>query len=432
MTHQEYYNSHLISMDEALDLIKSGDCVASGHYGDETCPVLRNIHKIADRVENVTVWLNNPQEDYPFLSMPELNGKIDILTAFYAAPHRRIHDMHRVSYAPNHLHYLARCMTDVKRPNIFFMTVTPMDKNGLVLCACCLQYELELMEQADIVVFQCNPNLPHTVGQVQIPIEKADYIIEPVDEPIVYAPEYEASESDIAIAKNVASLIEDGDCLQFGIGSLPGAIAEELKSKNDLGVHTEMFSTPMGMLMKNGNVTNQRKTINVGQSICTFMWGDRDFYEYVDYNPAIRVLQSSYVNDPFVIAQNDHMVSCNSAMQVDLSGQICSERVGFKQFSGTGGAYDFAYGAFHSKGGKGIMCVKATAKNGTVSRIVPGLDYGSVVSVQRNVADYIVTEYGIAHIRNMCIRDRVNALIEIAAPQFRDELREKAKEYKLW
>ena len=431
MTHQEYHDSHMITLQQALDLIKSGDTIASGHYGDETCPVLRNIHTIADRVENVTVWLNNPQEDYPFLSMPELNGRIDILTAFYAAPHRRIHDMHRVSYAPNNLHYLARCMTDVKTPNIFFMTVTPMDEHGLVFCSCCLQYELELMEAADLVIFQENPNLPHTVGQVHLPIEVADYIIEPVDEPIVYAPVYEATEADRAIAKNVASLVSDGDCLQFGIGSLPGAIAEGLKDKNDLGVHTEMLSTPMGMLMQNGNVTNHRKTINKGQSICTFLWGDRPFYKFVDNNPTIRVLKSSYVNDPFVIAQNDNMVSINSAMQVDLTGQICSERVGFKQFSGTGGAGDFAYGAFHSKGGKGIMCVKPTAKGGTVSRIVPGLDYGSVVSVQRNIADYIVTEYGIAHVRNLCVRDRVRALIEIAAPQFRDELRARAEEYKL-
>ena len=432
MTHQEYYDSKLITLDEALDLIHSGDCIASGHYGDETCSVFRRLHTIADRVENVTVWLNNPQEDYPFLSMPELNGKIDVLTAFYAAPHRRIHDMHRVSYAPNHLHYLARCMSDVKRPNIFFVTVTPMDKNGLVLCSCCLQYELELMKGASTVVFQVNRNLPHTVGQVQIPIEVADYIIEETDDPIVYAPEYPVTDTERALAKNIASLVSDGDCLQFGIGSLPGAVADALGDKNDLGVHTEMFSTPMGKLMKDGNVTNRLKSINHGQSICTFMWGDREFYDFVDYNPAIRVLKSSYVNDPFVIAQNDNMVSINTAMQVDLTGQICSERVGFVQYSGTGGAYDFAYGAFHSKGGKGIIAVKSTAKHGTVSRIVAGLDFGSVVSVQRNVADYIVTEYGIAHVRNLCVRDRVQALIGIAAPQFRDQLREQAKEYKLW
>ncbi len=432
MTHQEYYNSKLITVDQALDLIHSGDCIASGHYGDETCPIFRRLHTIADRVENVTVWLNNPQEDYPFLSMPELNGKIDVLTAFYAAPHRRIHDMHRVSYAPNHLHYLARCMSDVKRPTIFFVTVTPMDKNGFVLCSCCLQYELELMKGADTVVFQVNRNLPHTVGQVQIPIEAADYIIEETDDPIVYAPEYPVTDTERALAKNIASLVSDGDCLQFGIGSLPGAVADALADRNDLGVHTEMLSTPMGLLMKNGNINNSRKSINRGQSICTFLWGDRDFYEFVDYNPSIRVLKSSYVNDPFVIAQNDNMVSINTAMQVDLTGQICSERVGFTQYSGTGGAYDFAYGAFHSKGGKGIIAVKSTAKHGTVSRIVVGLDFGSVVSIQRNVADYIVTEYGIAHVRNLCVRDRVQALINIAAPQFRDELREQAKQYKLW
>ncbi len=432
MTKQELHDSKLITLRQALGMIKSGDVIASGHYGDETCPFLREIHTIADRVENVTVWLNNPQEDYPFLSMPELNGKIDVITAFYAGPHRRIHDDRRVTYAPNHLHYLAGCMLDVKRPNVFIATVTPMDKNGYVLNSCCLQYELELMEAADLVIFQENPRLPHTVGEVQVPIEMADYIIEPVDEPIVYAPEYPITEVERTLAKNIASLVEDGDCLQFGIGSLPGAVAEALKDKNDLGVHTEMFSTPMGLLMKNGNVTNRRKTINRDVSICTFMWGDRDFYDYVDYNPGIRVLRASYVNDPYIIAQNDHMVSINSAMQIDLTGQICSERVGFTQHSGTGGATDFAYGAFHSRGGKGIIAIPSTAKRGTVSRIRPGLDYGSVVSISRNIADYIVTEFGIAHVRHMAVRDRVRALIEIAHPDFRDELREEAERYKLW
>ena len=432
MTKQELHDSKLITLQQALDLIRSGDTVASGHYGDETCPIFRNIHTIADRVEGVTVWLNNPQENYPFLSMPELNGKIDVLTAFYAAPHRAIHADHRVSYAPNHLHYLAGCMADVKKPNIFFMTVTPMDRNGYVLCSCCLQYELELMESADIVVFQENPQLPHTIGEVQIPIDVADYIIEPVDEPIVYAPEYPIGDIERALAKNIASLVDDGDTLQFGIGSLPGAVAQALTDKNDLGVHTEMFSTPMGMLMKNGNVSNRLKSINRGMSICTFMWGDREFYDFVNYNPAIRVRKASYVNDPFVIAQNDRMVSINSAMQVDLTGQICSERVGFRQFSGTGGATDFAYGAFHSKGGKGIIALPSTAKHGTVSRIQAGLDFGSVVSIQRNIADYIVTEYGIAHIRNLCVRDRVRALIDIAHPDFRDALREDAERYQLW
>jgi acyl-CoA hydrolase len=432
MTKQEYYQSKLITLSEALDKIQSGDCIASGHYGNETAPIFRNLHTIGDRVENVKVWLNNPQEDYPFLSMPELNGKIDVLAAFYAKPHRAIHKDRRVSYVPQNLHDLARCMLSTCRPNVFFATVTPMDKNGYVLFSCCLQYELELMRNADLVIFQVNRNLPRTQGATQVSIEEADFIIEETDEEIVYAPEYPADPVEAMIAKNVASLIHDGDTLQFGIGGLPGAVAKELLDRKDLGVHTEMLSTPMGMLMEAGVITNQRKNLNPGKSICTFMWGDRHFYEYVDNNPAISVLPASYVNDPFVIAQNDNMVSINSALEIDLTGQISSERMGFRQVSGTGGATDFAYGAFHSKGGRGIIAIRSTAKGGTVSKIQPGLTYGSVVSISRNLTDYVVTEYGIARLKDKSIRQRVEALISIAHPDFRKDLKKQAEELMIW
>ena len=184
--------------------------------------------------------------------------------------------------------------------------------------------------------------------------------------------------------------------------------------------------------MEAGVITNRRKNLNPGKSICTFMWGDRHFYEFVDNHPGISVLPASYVNDPFVIAQNDHMVSINSALEVDLTGQISSERIGFTQFSGTGGATDFAYGAFHSKGGKGIIALRSTAKGGTVSKIQPGLTYGSVVSISRNLVDYVVTEYGIAKLKDKGIRDRVDALIQIAHPDFREELAAQAEKLMLW
>ncbi len=432
MTKQELYHSKLITLQQALDQIKSGDCIASGHYGNETAPILRKLHTIGNRVENVKVWLNNPQENYPMLSMPELNGKIDILAAFYAKPHRAIHKDRRVTFVPQNLHDLARCMLATCRPNVFFATVTPMDQNGYVLFSCCLQYELELMRNADLVIFQVNRNLPHTQGATQVSIEEADFIIEETDEEIVYAPEYPADPVETMIAKHVASLIHDGDTIQFGIGGLPGAVAKELLDRKDLGVHTEMFSTPMAMLMEEGVITNKRKNLNPGKSVCTFMWGDRHFYEFVDNNPGISVLPASYVNDPFVIAQNDNMVSINSALQIDLTGQIASESLGFTQFSGTGGATDFAYGAFHSKGGRGIIALRATAKGGTVSKIQPGLTYGSVVSISRNLVDYVVTEYGIAKLRDKSVRARVDALISIAHPDFRKELKKQAEKLMIW
>jgi acyl-CoA hydrolase len=209
-------------------------------------------------------------------------------------------------------------------------------------------------------------------------------------------------------------------------------VAEKLMDKKDLGVHTEMFSNSLYHLMEAGVVTNDRKTINRGKAVCAFCWGDKDFNRFIDHNPAIDMRPTSYTNNPNTIAAHDHMVSINSALQIDLTGQICSESLGYTQFSGTGGATDFAYGAFHSKGGKGIVALTSTAKNGTVSRIVPGLSPGAVVSIQRTIVDYVVTEYGIARLRHLPIHKRVEALISIAHPDFREELRKEAQRLMIW
>ena len=262
-------------------------------------------------------------------------------------------------------------------------------------------------------------------------MEKVDFFVK-AEGDISAAPEYPITEVQQKIAQNVASLIRDGDTIQLGIGGLPNAMADALMDKKDLGVHTEMFSDAMGKLMEAGVINNYRKNMHPGQSICAFAWGSKDFCKYIDRNPLIRVLPVSYVNDPFVIAQNDHMVSVNSALQMDLTGQVCSESLGFQQFSGTGGAFDFAYGAFHSKGGRGILALASTAKGGTVSRIQPGLTPGSVVSISRNIVDYVVTEYGIAHLRGKTVRQRRDALIAIAHPDFRQQLREEADKLMIW
>ena len=236
------------------------------------------------------------------------------------------------------------------------------------------------------------------------------------------------------LAENVASLVEDGDTIQLGFGGLPHAVAEKLKDKKDLGVHTEMFSNSLYHLMRDGVVTNDRKNINRGKSLCAFCWGDREFNKFIDYNPAIEMRPTSYINDPNTVAAHDHMVSINSALEVDLTAQICGESIGHRQFSGTGGATDFAYGAFHSKGGKGIIALTSTAqtKNGVVSRIVPTLTPGAVVSIQRNIVDYVITEYGIAHLRHLPFDKRVDELIRIAHPDFRDELRFQAEKLMIW
>ena len=431
MTKREIYESKFISIPEALEKIRSGDTIAVGHYGNEPRNLLRQLHTIRDRVEDVTVWINNPSEEYPFIMDNRLKGRIDLLSAFYGAPLRKIHPSGRLSFAPHNMHSLSQTIIETKKPTVFMAAVTPLDEYGYVCMSMSQQMEREMMQVADLVIFEVNENIPKTIGTIQIPVEKVDFFVK-AEGDISAAPEYPITEVQQKIAQNVASLIRDGDTIQLGIGGLPNAMADALMDKKDLGVHTEMFSDAMGKLMEAGVINNYRKNMHPGQSICAFAWGSKDFCKYIDRNPLIRVLPVSYVNDPFVIAQNDHMVSVNSALQMDLTGQVCSESLGFQQFSGTGGAFDFAYGAFHSKGGRGILALASTAKGGTVSRIQPGLTPGSVVSISRNIVDYVVTEYGIAHLRGKTVRQRRDALIAIAHPDFRQQLREEADKLMIW
>ncbi len=431
MTKEELYRSKFISVDEALDKIKSGDTIATGSYCHEPRELLRSLHTIADRVENVTVWSQIPNEDYPFFGMNELAGKIDMISLFYGGGLREAHKEQRVSLVPANLSAAARVQVETKKPTVFMAAVTPMDEHGFVRMSCSQQSEQECMEAADLVIFEANPNIPVLNGTQQIPIEKVDFFVD-VDYPAKTIGAIPITDVERAIAKNVAPLVNDGDCIQLGIGGMPNAVGEALMTKNDLGIHTEMITSVMGKLMDAGVVNNSRKNFNVGKTIGAFALGDDDLYAYLNNNPMVQIMPARYVNDPFVIARNDNLVSINTALQIDLTGQICSESIGYRQFSGTGGASDFAYGAYRSKGGKGIIAISSTAKKGTVSKIQPILAPGSVVSISRNIVDYVVTEYGVAKLKNKSIRERVENLISVAHPDFRDELREQAKEMMIW
>ena len=428
------YRSKFITVDDALNMIHDGDTVYHGFYGNEPRNILREFHRVLDHVEHVNIWCTNPDEEYPFLMDSSIGKRIEIYTVFYGPTMRKIHTARRTHYVPHHIHKAIDAICDSgAKPNIFIASVTPPDEYGYVYMSGSQQTESEIFDICDLSIFEVNENLPHVYGTTRIPIEKVDYFIEannPISEPTPY------TIPDVlwTLAENVASLVEDGDTIQLGFGGLPHAVAEKLKDKKDLGVHTEMFSNSLYHLMRDGVVTNDRKNINRGKSLCAFCWGDREFNKFIDYNPAIEMRPTSYINDPNTVAAHDHMVSINSALEVDLTAQICGESIGHRQFSGTGGATDFAYGAFHSKGGKGIIALTSTAqtKNGVVSRIVPTLTPGAVVSIQRNIVDYVITEYGIAHLRHLPFDRRVDELIRIAHPDFRDELRFQAEKLMIW
>jgi acyl-CoA hydrolase len=432
MTKEELYQSKFITVQEALDMVQDGDIVYHGFYGNEPRNLLREFHTIADRVNHVGIWCTNPDEDYRFITDDSIGDKIEIYTVFYGPTLRKCHNSGRIHYIPHHIHAAVPAIKECgATPNIFFASVTPPDEYGYVYMSGSQQTEAEVFELCDLKIFEVNENLPYVYGTTRIPVEKVDYFIK-ADNPISEPPNYPIPDVLWTLAENVASLVEDGDTIQLGFGGLPHAVAEKLMDKKDLGVHTEMFSNSLYHLMEAGVVTNDRKTINRGKAVCAFCWGDKAFNKFIDHNPAIDMRPTSYTNNPNTIAAHDNMVSINSALQIDLTGQICSESLGYTQFSGTGGATDFAYGAFHSKGGKGIVALTSTAKNGTVSRIVPGLSPGAVVSIQRTIVDYVVTEYGIARLRHLPINKRVEALISIAHPDFREELRKEAQRLMIW
>ena len=247
------------------------------------------------------------------------------------------------------------------------------------------------------------------------------------EKPIFTIPRSVPTEMDQQIGRYVAELIHDGDTIQLGIGGLPDAVGAYLREKNDLGVHSELFSSTMADLMESGNINGRCKNINKGEHLATFCIGDAHLFETVSNMPSCRLVPCSYGNNPFVIAQNDRMISVNTAMEVDITGQICSESIGPMQYSGTGGAADYAFGALHSKGGRGIVAFSSTVKGGTVSKIKSVLTPGAAVSISRNLADTIITEYGVAELRGRTIRERAEALISIAHPDFRAQLWAEAK-----
>jgi acyl-CoA hydrolase len=426
------YQSKFITMDEVLSKIKSGDVIAVASYGNEPVEFLRRLHEIADRgVHDVTLWLANPQEEYPFLTMDGLEDVIKILSIFYGPSLRKLHSTGRVSFVPNNLHMCFQAMYETKRPNVFVGSVTPMDRFGYVCMSTSQQMELELFDTCETVILEVNPNLPYVAGTTRIEADKVDYFVEGA-RPVVNSPVYPSNPAQQAIADYAASLIHDGDTIQLGIGGMPDAVAERLLDRHDLGIYTEMLGSAMGKLMQCGAVNNSRKKFYRNRSIAAFCWGSQELYDYISDNPMVELLPVHYVNDPFNIAKNENMVSVNTALEIDLTGQICSETLNGKQYSGTGGAWDFAYGAYHAKNGRGIIALQSTAKSGTISRIVPQLSPGSVVSIPRNIVDTVVTEYGIAHLRGKSIRQRVEELIAVAHPDFRAELRAQANKLQIW
>ena len=429
------YKEKVITVQEALALVKSDSCIVTAVAAAEPQAFLGELHTIADRVKNVDVNICLSLRSYPFLESAEYEKSFDVTSWFHGPGSRKGMKCRKISYYPNHLHFMGSKRLAAIKPNIFVGTASYPDEHGFVSLSMSNVYEKEVIEQADIVIIEINKNCPRTFGDVELHINDIDYLIE-ADYELPIVPSAEPNEKDLAIGKYIAEYIKDGDCIQLGIGGIPNAVAKSLYEKKDLGVHTEMLTAEMVKLAKAGVINGKCKQSYKGKMVATFAMGTKEMYEYMDNNPSIAILGSNYVTDPYVVAKNDNQVSINTTMEVDLMGQCCSESIGALQFSGTGGQTDTAVGAQMSRNGRSFIALYSTAtvknpqtgEKEEVSKIVSQLKPGAAVSLSRNDIEYLVTEYGVVCLKGKTIKERVKLIISIAHPKFREQLTKEAEE----
>jgi acyl-CoA hydrolase len=355
---------------------------------------------------------------------PEFRGHFRHNAMFMGANIREAVNDGRADYTPIHLGEVENLFISGQMPlDVALIQVSPPDAHGFCSLGPAVETTLSAAKHARYLVAQVNDQMPRTYGNSFIHVSEINAFVE-ISRPLPELPKCETSDVHRAIAKNVASLIEDGSTLQTGIGGIPDAILPYLMDRRDLGVHTEMLSDSAIPLIESGVINCRKKTFRPNKIVLGFVLGTRKMYDFVNENPLFDFEPNSFTNDPFNIARNDRMVAINSALEIDLTGQVCSDSVGQKFYSGFGGQVDFMYGASRSKGGKPIIAIPSTAKGDTVSRIVPMLKPGAGVVTSRALVRYVVTEYGVAYLHGKNIRQRAEALIQVAHPRFRNELYE--------
>ncbi|WP_347490725.1 acetyl-CoA hydrolase/transferase C-terminal domain-containing protein [Desulfoscipio sp. XC116] len=426
---RELYKRKLVAAQEAVQVIKSGDNIVLAFGCGEPPALLEAMARRHHELEEVKVHQMLPIREANYLN-PEMAKSFRHVSWFTSGPNRQAVNEGRADFMPGHFHEYPLFFQKYINVDIFMGTVSPMDDRGYFSFGLSVDYTSTAAAQARVIILEVNPNMPRTRGESLIHISEVDFIVENND-PIPEIPIPATTENDKIIGGYIAELVEDGSTLQLGIGSIPNAVADILQHKKNLGIHTEMVTDGMVDLIESGAVTGSKKTLHAGKIIGTFAAGTRRLYDFISDNPLVELYPVSYVNDPYIIGQNYKMVSINATLQIDLLGQCASESIGPRQYSATGGQTDFARGCLRSPGGKGFVALHSTAKNGKVSKIVPVLQKGAVVSCSKNDVDHVVTEFGVAKLRGKTARERALALIAIAHPDFRTELQAAAHKMEL-
>ena len=427
MNWESIYRRKVTDVPSALEVIESGGRIYIGGGAGVPKLLTQGLTALAPELRDVELTHILTFAEAPYVA-PEFAQSFRVNALFIGPNVRRAIHEGRADFTPVFLSEIPGMFRDGPlKIDVALISVSPPDEHGF----CCFGVEVgttkPAAESARVIVAEVNRQMPRTLGDSFIHVSRLHHIIE-VDYPIPEAPQGGASKQHLKIGEHIAGMIPDGATLQMGIGSIPDAVLHHLGGHKDLGIHTELFSDGIIDMVEQGVITCARKTFHPGKIVSGFLFGTRRLYEFVHNNPLIELHPSDYVNDPFNIAQNERMVAINSAVEVDLTGQVCADSIGSRFYSGVGGQVDFIRGAARSKEGLPIIAFLATAQGGKVSRIVPTLSPGAGVVTTRNDVHYVATEYGVASLHGKTVRKRAQELINIAHPQFRETLTFSAKE----
>jgi acetyl-CoA hydrolase len=427
MNWERLYRSKVTNVDQALACIQSEDRVYLGGGAGIPQALVQGLMQQAPQLKDVEVVHILTFADAPYVA-PEFSESFRHNALFIGRNVRNAVHEGRADFTPIFLSEIP----DLFRQegtlplDVALIALSPPDEHGFCSFGVEVGTTKPAAETARCIVAEVNQQMPRTLGDSFIHMSRLHAVVE-VDYPLPQAPQGGSSELHLQVGRHIAEMIPDGATLQMGIGSIPDAVLRNLTNHKDLGIHTELFSDGVIDMVELGIVTCARKTFHPGKIVAGFLFGSQRLYDFVDNNPIIELHPTDYVNNPFNIALNDNMVSINSAIQVDLTGQVCADSIGPLFYSGVGGQVDFIRGAARSKGGKPIIAFLSTARQGTISRIVPLLNHGAGVVTSRNDVHYVVTEYGVASLHGKTVRQRAQALIGISHPRFRDELTAEAK-----
>lgn len=412
---------HYVSADEAVSAVRSGDHIHLGSVASVPHVLIDALVRRADagEIEDLHFHHFHTEGEAPY-SDPKYSG-IFFEQGFFVGPNVRANvNAGYADYLPVHLFDTQRLYrSGAIKLGAAFVQVSLPDGNGMVSLGTSVDCSPAAIETARVKVAVVNPNVPFAYGEL-IPVDRFDYLVS--DDTPLFTKEYtEPTQTDILIGKNCAGLVQDGACLQMGIGSLPNALAAQLGDHKDLGIHTEMFADGVLGLIKSGVITGRNKKIDQGKIVASFLLGSKDVYSFIDRNPDVLMREIGYVNDPWVISRNPKVTSINSATEIDLTGQVCADSIGTRIFSGTGGQLDFVRGAAMSEGGVSMIALASRTNKG-MSKIVPTLHPGAGVVTPRADVHWVVTEYGVVDLRGKSLQERAKLLISIAHPDDREAL----------